>query len=187
MMLKKQILLNCFTLSYTQGKNRVQLYDFLRGFAMLLVLLQHSVVPGWRYLLTFHMPLFFFLSGLVSSNKELPSFGKYFWSRFKRLMIVYFVFGVFDVIIYYVFGLVTHQSYDILRAIVGIVTGQYGFVPVAYSGIYWFLYVMFIADILVYPIHKWLIRRKIAYLGGQFYLFFIVYNNSRVSNSNFHS
>lgn len=155
-----------FTLSYTKKKNRINVYDFLRGFAMLLVFLQHSVMPGWEYLLVFHMPLFFFLSGLVSGEKELPSFGVYIKTRFKRLMIVYFVFGLLDVTIYYISGLITHKPYNIVMALLGIVTGQYGFVPDGYSGLYWFLMVMFVADIMIYPINKYFKNNKLALLGG---------------------
>ena len=51
---------------------------------MMLVLLHHCGVPGKEYILAFHMPFFFFLSGMVSGNKELPSFGDYLKTRFKR-------------------------------------------------------------------------------------------------------
>lgn len=157
---------NTFTLDYPKNKNRIDIYDFLRGFAMLLVIIQHAVIPGWRYLLTFHMPLFFFLSGLVSGNKELPTFGKYAWTRFKRLMIVYFVFGLLDISIYYVGSIVIHKPYDIMMALLGVLTGQYGFVPTAFSGIYWFLFVMFMADLLIYPFVKYAKNNKFILLGG---------------------
>ena len=84
---------NVLTLDYPKGANRIDLYDFLRGIAMIIVMVQHCNFPfGW-YLLPFHMPLFFFLSGMVVGGRELPSFGKYAWSKFKRLMIPYFVVG----------------------------------------------------------------------------------------------
>lgn len=157
---------NIFKLEYPHPANRIDLYDFLRGLAMLLVLLQHCVVPGWEYICVFHMPLFFFLSGLVSGNKELPSLREFAFLRFKRLMIVYFVFGLFDVTLYYLLGLVTHKPYNILMAILGVATGQYGFVPDAFSGIYWFLMVMFVADLMIYPIKKYFRNHRVALLGG---------------------
>ena len=134
-----------FTLTYPHKEGRIDLYDFSRGYAMLLVLLQHAGIPLWRYILTFHMPLFFFLSGIVSEGRKLPSFKDYVWNRFKRLMIPYFLFGIVSVLIQYAIDVVMHRSLDVPAALLGIVTGQYGFVPIDESGIYWFLFVMFMA------------------------------------------
>ena len=168
---------NVLSLSYDTGKKRIDLYDFLRGLAMMIVLLQHSGIPGKEYLLTFHMPLFFFLSGIVSGNKELPSFGVYVWTRFKRLMVVYFVFGLLDISLYYIQGLIMHNPYDIKMAFLGIITGQYGFVPDAQSGIYWFLMVLFIADMLIYPINKYA-RNSLVILGGAIFFLILSYGST---------
>ena len=152
-MISRQLLNNIFSLQYPKLENRIDLYDFLRGFAMMLVLLQHAVVPGWRYLCVFHMPLFFFLSGLLSGNRALPSFGKYVCSRFKRLMIPYFVFGVIDVVLHTLLDLMYyHNDYSLMGGLVGVLTGQikYG----GGVGIYWFLMTMFVADLLIYPVNK---------------------------------
>lgn len=161
-----------FTLDYLKGTNRIDLYDFLRGVAMIIVMMQHASFPGRQFLLTFHMPLFFFLSGMVISGRELPSFGKYALNKFKRLMIPYFTFGFLTIAINYCCLTVFGKEYDILMAAAGIITGQYGFVSDTYSGIYWFLFVMFIADLIIYPINKYHRYNQIAILGGA--LFFLV-------------
>lgn len=166
---------NVFTLDYPIRTNRIDLYDFLRGVAMIIVMMQHANFPGKQFLLTFHMPLFFFLSGMVVGGRELPSFGKYVLSKFKRLMIPYFTFGFLTILINYCCLTLFGKEYDILMAAVGIITGQYGFVSDTYSGIYWFLFVMFMADLMIYPINKYLWNNKIAIWGGAFLFLVLSY------------
>lgn len=159
---------NVFTLEYTKGTNRIDLFDFLRGVAMIIVMMQHSNFPfGW-YLLPFHMPLFFFLSGMVVGGREMPSLGKYAWSKFKRLMIPYFAFGLLTILINWIYLSVAGEEYNILLATLGIITGQYGFVPPEHSGLYWFLFVMFVSDLMVFPINKCFRNSIVAKVGGAF-------------------
>lgn len=157
---------NTFTLAYPSKANRIDLYDFLRGIAMLLVLYHHAKLPGKEYVLTFHMPLFFFLSGFVSSGRTIPWFGDYFIIRFKRLMIPYFVFGVLYVIGWYAINTIVHHHYDFHLALLGVITGVTNYVPVAQNGIFWFLFVLFMADMMTYPINKFLNNSMWAKLGG---------------------
>jgi fucose 4-O-acetylase-like acetyltransferase len=75
------------------------LIDVLKGFAILLVVLGHSVqynLPGhfdgslvFRVIYSFHMPLFMFLSGYVNFGSFDGSFGK-LSQRLKSLIIPYF-------------------------------------------------------------------------------------------------
>lgn len=157
---------NIFTLAYPHNLNRIAIYDFLRGIAMLLVIMQHSYLPCWEYILTFHMPLFFFLSGLVAGGKQLPSFKESFITRFKRLMIPYFVFGVVNCIIWWGINTFIHHNYNIQRALLGLITGQLGYVPASQSGIFWFLFVVFIAELLVFPIRKFFNNKVLVYWLG---------------------
>ena len=53
-------------------KNRIDYIDAARGIAMLLVILGHCCSSNTgvvnRTVLSFHMPLFFFLSGMFAKN-----------------------------------------------------------------------------------------------------------------------
>ena len=56
---------------------RIEWIDTAKGIGLILVILGHLHIPfmtTWIYL--FHMPLFFFLSGLVYSG------GKYTWKQY---------------------------------------------------------------------------------------------------------
>lgn len=160
------IIQNTFTLDYPHPANRIDLYDFLRGMAMMLVVMQHADLPGGVYITAFHMPLFFFLSGLVSGGKEQPEFCRFVSNKFKRLMVPYLIFGVLVVLMWYVIEAALHYPYDVPMALLGILSGQYGFVPEAHSGIFWFLYVIFMAELLVYPVRKVFRGSNVAKWGG---------------------
>ena len=72
---------------------RITWLDAARGYGILLVIYTHVDYIYLRsFLYTFHMPLFFFLSGYVFSQKE--SFGSFLWSKVKRLIIPYFCLGI---------------------------------------------------------------------------------------------
>ena len=80
--------------------------DLLKGFAIILVVLGHSVQflsnnnfedPLFKFIYSFHMPLFMFLSGYVCFN---PQKGKYIdlKKRFKTLIIPFFTWwGIYNI------------------------------------------------------------------------------------------
>lgn len=91
--------------------NREPWIDFAKGITLLLVIIGHTVsgvLSGAIY--SFHMPLFFILSGITAklsssaqqfSDKTQRSFRRlmfpFFWSiRFKRLFIYYVTFQTFS-------------------------------------------------------------------------------------------
>jgi len=95
------------------NKERNELIDSLKGFAILLVILGHAVQynlpnsfdnhPLFRFIYSFHMPLFMFLSGYVScisfkgSNKQLIS-------RLRTLLLPFCSWFLFS----YFFNWATH-------------------------------------------------------------------------------
>ena len=75
--------------------NRIEWIDTARGLGLMAVFIGHLKVPyasAWVY--TFHMPLFFFLSGLLYSGCEKYSFVQFACRRFKGLVIPYFTLGI---------------------------------------------------------------------------------------------
>lgn len=65
------------TLEVENTKNRDGYIDILRGTAMILVLLHHAGFRWGKYILGFHMPFFFILSGYLYSVRD--SFDKRPW------------------------------------------------------------------------------------------------------------
>lgn len=90
-----------FDLSIHHEDQRIIILDYFRGLLMILVLLQHANAPGNAYILQFHMPAFFFLSGYTEFliNKEETVYS-YIKSRFRRLIIPYFAFEALLCMVY---------------------------------------------------------------------------------------
>jgi len=143
---------------------RDQTMDVLRGLAILLVVLghmtqfcdpdfDHNIV--FRIIYSFHMPLFFFISGYVINLPRLKSgMGSYIWKRTLRLAIPFLAWTFF--VIYWLDGIFTRMSF---RAFA---------IQIYHSpdgGGLWFLWALFIC-LLFLPFFQPIIELRVKYLGG---------------------
>jgi len=136
-------------------KQRIDWIDAIRGFAIFLVALGHnSIQPavfGWIY--SFHMPLFFFLSGFLFSADKYPTFWSFLTRKIQTLLLPYF--GFFTLI--YIYWLVVVDKIwlhpgDFLAPILNIFYSS-----TKLEGIFqpmWFLPCLFLTEILFYTIYK---------------------------------
>lgn len=132
-----------------QDKSRVLWIDVARGIGLLLVFIGHLNVPvasAWVY--TFHMPLFFFLSGLLYPGCEKYSFSEFAWRRFKGLVIPYFTLG-----------LVIALFYSVIYAINGEPAASYAemlrsFIVQEHYWTIWFLAALYLAQLIYYAIDR---------------------------------
>lgn len=78
---------------------RVEWVDMLKGFGIILVMLGHASFPEALVteIYTFHMPLFFFLSGYVFSIKKYSNFKDFLIHKAKTLLLPLMVFSIFFV------------------------------------------------------------------------------------------
>lgn len=85
-----------------QPKNHYRYIDAAKGIGILLIVLGH-VVPNraiHQFVYSFHVPLFFLLSGFtyrVKSDKK-----QFYLTKFKRLLVPYYIFAVVSIVIYFV-------------------------------------------------------------------------------------
>ncbi len=81
-------------MSLVESKNRIAWIDMAKGYGMLAVIIAHIVYRGplhdWIY--TFHMPVYFFLSGYVFSNKD--KFDVFVKKKARSLLVPYFSLGI---------------------------------------------------------------------------------------------
>lgn len=73
---------------------RIPYLDIAKGFAILFVIIGHckyspSIVNGWLY--SFHMPLFYILSGLTFNVDHYKDFKSFFIKKVKSLLIPYYL------------------------------------------------------------------------------------------------
>lgn len=88
------------------NKKRLEYIDNLKGILIIMVVLGHSIqnfTPDYsndfmfRFIYSFHMPLFFFVSGFVSYKEKLT--WESVWKRFKQLMIPFVIWAIVKSII----------------------------------------------------------------------------------------
>lgn len=140
---------------------RIEWIDIAKGIGIILVVYGHiHYVPETMnaWLCSFHMPLFFFLSGInFNDNKYINDFSSFIKNKFCSLIVPYFMFSI----VMYVYKIVRYMlesysgSVDTLKQfakwamaiVIQIRTTDYGI------GI-WFIPCMFISFVLFYVIIK---------------------------------
>ena len=56
-------------------KNRIEWIDIAKGIGIILVIMGHTIALRYsQWLYTFHLPLFFLLSGLVYNENKYPKY-----------------------------------------------------------------------------------------------------------------
>lgn len=126
-------------------RRRVDWIDATKGFAIILVVLGHMSyflpITIKVAIYSFHMPLFFFLSGFFLFH-EHERFRVFLLKKIKTLIFPYICFSLFWIFVNYLWGILDVQlSSDISYK--GILFGMY--TPL------WFLLCLFCTQVLLYP------------------------------------
>lgn len=132
---------------------RLDYIDFAKAFGMLLIVWGHIRLGDWSnaFVYAFHIPLFFFLSGMVFSKKRYPDFKSFLLKRVNSLIKPYIVFSVLTWIVWAAYSYVTHanvDSYLMPLAETFIAQGSGGFL--LHNVPLWFVTCLFIVEIIYY-------------------------------------
>lgn len=142
---------------------RLHWIDSLKGIGIMLVVLAHHSLPIAldTYIFSFHMPLFFFISGfLFDFSKYADSSSNFVNARFRSLMIPYFCFAIITCIFYYLLdelytpGITSIKFFEntLFHGASHIITG-FG-LAVSYNPPLWFLTCLFVTELLFYVLAK---------------------------------
>lgn len=122
-----------------KGK-RIEYIDYLRCFGIIIMIMGHigftSIFDKWIH--SFHMPIWFFISGYFCSKGQ--PLGNHVYKRIRTLLIPYFIFALIYVVLY---GIMSHdwQWSGILYP---------NSIQVPLNGALWFLIALFLADTVSY-------------------------------------
>lgn len=138
-------------------KNIVRLYDIdiLKGIGILFVILGHiqQNIPKWLliYIYSFHMPLFYYISGyLYKKDYEKMSVKEYTIKRAKELLYPYLTLNFLNLVWYII---KEHSISGILKYILSFLYSNYIF-DINYVGAIWFLMSLFIVEMVYFFIKK---------------------------------
>jgi len=128
-----------------ENSNRIDWVDYAKGIGIILVVVGHvlrglqkipAAVPGWEavdsWIYAFHMPLFFFLSGLFIEPSCRGPLGRFIGDKARRILWPYFVWTILQ---------------EGIRHLSGSSALAWGdFWTIVYRPVmqFWFLYVLFL-------------------------------------------
>lgn len=130
-------------------KQRIQWLDIVKGFLILTVMLGHiSQTPEWLriWIYSFHMPLFFFLSGITFSIEKYD-FKTFIKRKVRTLIVPGVVFELIQIIINIAIGKLKLTGKNIILGIFLQMRGQG-------TDIAWFLVALFVSEVILYLIIK---------------------------------
>lgn len=132
--------------------------DLAKSLGMLAILWGHIRLTGWSnaFVYAWHIPLFFFLSGMVFDKSKYANFKTFLIKKVKSLLVPYVIFSFLTWIIWAVFSFVTHahiESYWMPLAQTFIAQGSGGFL--LHNVPLWFVTCLFMMEIIYYAIADW--------------------------------
>lgn len=135
---------------------RLTYFDTAKGFGMLLVLLGHLqgdtifnyspyILPFCTWIFSFHMPLFFLISGMLMNYRQEPAkeLTPLIKKRFRVIMIPYFWFSLFYIsVVFYALFFGGTISAETLYVNLWYIFSMYG------MNVLWFLPALFFGELL---------------------------------------
>lgn len=144
--------------------DRVEWIDAAKGIGIILVVLGHIwlIGPGQKIINSFHMPLFFFLSGYVFHFERYRDFKQFLGSKGTRILAPYFWFSL---ITYFYWLLVerwvSRNAISPFTTFVNIFRCQGADRYLPHNPALWFLPCLFVVEVLFYCLAKNRNRRNI--------------------------
>lgn len=137
---------------------RIDWIDVLKGLGMFFVIWGHCLPNNKyrirKYILSFHMPLFFFASGLTCHKDLNLDFKTFLKKKIKSLLIPYFIINFIGIIIFGIlFKVGVVEEFNLLESIIGVFY-SHNKVFKAPIGQLWFVTALFLTQILFYFINK---------------------------------
>ncbi len=145
------------TIKINRGWQRLDYVDIAKGLGMLTIIWGHICYAGIsnKIVYAFHIPLFFFLSGLVFSKARYADFGAFLKKRVKGLLFPYFVFSFVTWAVWALYSYITHTTVDsywmpLLQTFIA--QGSEGYL--VHNVPLWFVMCLFTVEVLYFFIAK---------------------------------
>lgn len=128
-------------------KDRIEWVDALKGLGIILVILGHSPTnPSLReYIFSFHIPLFFFISGFLFSLERNPKFKVFIWKKFKTIIVPYVMFSLISILAVFLIG---EYPIQINNTILELIVSTRNKTTI--NNALWFLTTLFVLEVIYY-------------------------------------
>ena len=143
-------------------KRRLDWIDICKFLSITLVICLHFGVPHFidSFVHLFHMPIFFFLSGLCLRPEKFQSFSEFSSNRARRLLQPYFIvailFYLFWTLIHYLFLPERVVSLPLfLRSLLWTNTTA---IQYLWGGVQWFLTSLFFCEMIFFILYKFSVK-----------------------------
>lgn len=141
-------------------ESRIQWVDYAKAFGIFLVVLGHAGFPESvrSVIYVFHIPLFFFLSGMFFKPEKYANYNVFLKKRLRQLVVPYLFFNIatylFWVIIGRHFGKDALLVFNPLHPLLGILYGTPTNHFLEHNAPMWFLACLFMTESLYFLIFK---------------------------------
>lgn len=160
--------------------NRIEWIDIAKGIAIILVVYGHAGLANIplleKWVCAFHMPFFFFISGILFSVDKYPTINKFLQRRWKTLIRPYLFFSIICLLAYWYLDPdhILTKSKSVLL---------YGWGGVAL----WFIPVLILTELLYFIIRKYISNQTILTLTllGSAVIGWVSYKLNLPDNYNF--
>lgn len=135
------------------NKARFDYIDIAKGLGILTVVWAHIMLVGWshRIIYAFHMPLFFFISGMLFKRDKYTSFVDFLKKRSKRLLVPYFIYAIGSYILWAGLKFVSHEPLSvILKPLPQLVLAQGSGQFMCFNSALWFIPCLLVVEILYF-------------------------------------
>lgn len=162
----------------SNSKNdRISRLDALKGIGIFLVVFGHIIhIPGFRtYIWGFHMPIFFFISGIMFKYEKYLSFKCFLLKKIVSLIFPYLFFYI-STLTYWI--LIERnfrgEGVPIWTQFIGMIYGTYSMRYMMFNGALWFIPCLFSMGIIYY-FFSYLMKANgvAAKLGGLLIIYMI--------------
>lgn len=128
--------------------NRIEAFDIAKGLGILIMVMGHTGFGTTfdKLIHTFHMPLFFFISGYFYRPNKSSNFKTYLLHQINVLIVPYVVFVLFYQVLHYIYT----GEWTVEYFIKSMFSSNHNRIDVA--GAMWFLLCLFTAKIVYYLI-----------------------------------
>lgn len=149
-------------------KERIHWIDICKAAAIFAIVTGHVLRGGalQKYVLSFHVPLFFMLSGVVFSDGG-EGFLRFFKNKVRSILVPYFIWGFISCVIYAfcgkfaasALGVSVTQSDSFFMTLLSFVYGNESVITMVANLPLWFLPCLFALYMMMYPVARYVPKK----------------------------